>query len=292
MHVRRRNVLRLGLSLSALALPGLALGESAEAACASAERRIGGRLGVALVGVAAESGDRTLVQWRGHERFAMCSTFKLALAAAVLARVEDGELSLDTAVPFGPGDLVPYAPVIEAHLDAGQLSLGALVAAAVEVSDNVAANLLLARIGGPEGLTAFIRRCGDTQTRLDRIETALNENAPGDPRDTTTPLAMAGLMSTLLAGDRLMPAHRDWLFARMQASRTGLERIRAGLPDDVIAGDKTGTSNNAVNDIAFFRLPDGRRHVLTLYVDRPDLPTSAVSSEMAALTRQLVSLLG
>ena len=78
---------------------------------------------------------------------------------------------------------------------------GGLCAAAVEVSDNTAANLLLGLAGGPAGLTASLRRYGDRITRLDRNEVSLNTNLPGDPRDTTTPDAMVATMrKTLLFG--------------------------------------------------------------------------------------------
>ncbi|WP_164489765.1 serine hydrolase, partial [Raoultella ornithinolytica] len=62
---------------------------------------------------------------------------------------------------------------------------------AITLSDNTAANLLLTTLGGPQGLTTFLRHSGDQTSRLDRWETELNEARPGDVRDTTTPEAMA-----------------------------------------------------------------------------------------------------
>jgi len=207
----------------------------------------GGRLGVAALDVAS---GRRLVHDE-NSRYAMASTFKTALAAAVLAEIDRGALSLDQEIQFGPADLVTHAPVVEANLARGSLPLERLCAAIVEVSDNAAANLLLARIGGPTGLTAFIHRCGDPVTRLDRNELALNSNLPGDPRDTTTPAAMVGLLQTLLLGNVLTPASRARLVGWMEGSTTGRERLRAGLPAGWRAGDKTGTgANGAHNDVA------------------------------------------
>jgi beta-lactamase class A len=214
----------------------------------------GGRLGVAAL-------DTGSGRWLVHDEtglYAMASTFKVALAAAILGEVDQGRLALDQDISFGRADLVPYAPVIEANIERGRLPLARLCAAIVEVSDNAAANLLLARIGGPEGLTRFIRRCGDPVTRLDRTETELNTNLPGDPRDTTSPAAMAGLLRTLLFGDVLSPALRAHLIGWMEGATTGRERLRAGLPASWRVGDKTGNgANGAANDIAF-AIPPGR----------------------------------
>jgi beta-lactamase class A len=218
----------------------------------------GGRLGVA----ALESGSGRWLLHDENSRYAMASTFKLALAGAILAEVEQGRLALDREIAFSRADLVPYAPVIEANLERGRLPVERLCAAIVEVSDNAAANLLLARIGGPPGLTAFIRRCGDPVTRLDRTETALNSNLPGDPRDTTTPLAMAGLMRALLLGEALGAASRARLARWMEGASTGRARLRAGLPSGWRAGDKTGNgANGAANDLAI-AWPPGRPPIL------------------------------
>lgn len=218
----------------------------------------GGRLGVA----ALDSGSGRWLLHDENSRYAMASTFKLALAGAILSEVEQKRLALDQVIAFGRADLVPYAPVIEAHLERGRLPVERLCAAIVEVSDNAAANLLLARIGGPPGLTAFIRRCGDPVTRLDRTEIALNSNLPGDPRDTTTPLAMAGLMRALLLGEALGAASRARLAAWMEGASTGRARLRAGLPSGWRAGDKTGNgANGAANDLAI-AWPPGRAPIL------------------------------
>ncbi|MGZ8351333.1 MAG: class A beta-lactamase [Allosphingosinicella sp.] len=218
----------------------------------------GARLGVAALDTGS---GRTL----GHDvdgRYAMCSTFKLPLAAAILAAVEAGRMALDEPIAFGEADLLSYAPVIRAHLAEGRLPVERLCAAIVEVSDNSAANLLLRRIGGPAGLTAFVRRNGDTVTRLDRYEEELNTNIPGDLRDTTTPAAMVGLMRTLLLGDGQTPASRARLAGWMVGATTGLQRLRAGMPADWRVGDKTGNgANGAANDLAI-AWPPGRAPIL------------------------------
>jgi Beta-lactamase class A len=153
---------------------GLLFGGRAMAATdddfARLERESGGRLGVAAV----DTGSDVRLAYRADERFAMCSTFKFVAAAAVLAAVDKGDLALDTRIPYGEADLLSYAPVTKKHVAEGRLSLEELCAAAVRVSDNTAANLILKEIGGPAGWTAYARTLGDTTSRLDRIEPDLN----------------------------------------------------------------------------------------------------------------------
>ncbi len=217
----------------------------------------GGRLGVALVDTA--SGRR--VSYRGDERFPMCSTFKFLAAALMLARVDRGEEKLDRRVVFAASDLVPYSPATKEHAGPGGMTVDAICAAAMTLSDNTAGNLMLASFGGPAGLTAFVRGLTDPVTRLDRIETELNEGTPGDPRDTTSPQAMLDTMQKLVAGDVLSAASRERLIGWLVANKTGDKRLRAGLPAAWRVGDKTGTGGNgSANDIAV-AWPPGRAPV-------------------------------
>lgn len=229
-----------------------------EARLAALEAHAGGRLGVA----ALDTGTGRRLAHRAGERFPMCSTFKVLLAGTVLQRVDRGEARLDLRLPYGKADLLAYAPVTTARLAEGGLTVDELCAAAVEVSDNTAANLLLASVGGPAAVTAFARSLGDPVTRLDRTEPALNEARPGDPRDTTTPDAMAGTLRALLLGPALKPESRARLEGWMAACTTGGTRLRAGIPKDWTASDKTGSGKRGtVNDVAILH-PPGRAPIL------------------------------
>jgi len=222
------------------------------------ERRLGGRIGV----LALETGSGAALFHREDERFAMCSTFKWLLAATILSKVDHGELALDEAVPFGQADLLDYAPVTREHVRSGAMTIRELARAAIRVSDNTAANLLLARVGGPGGLTRFVRDLGDPVTRLDRNEPTLNTNLPGDVRDTTSPRAMVDTMQKILLGTVLSHASRDRLIGWLRECETGRKRLRAGLPAGWKAGDKTGTGRRgAANDLAIL-WPPGRSPIL------------------------------
>jgi len=228
-----------------LSAPGGRFG-SLVASLARLEKDCNGRLGVAVL----DTGSGESVGYRKDERFAMCSTFKMLLAAAVLERVDAGKEKLDRRIAIGATGFLPNSPISLEH--AGRsMTIRGLCAAIVTRSDNTAANLLLASIGGPPGITRFARSLGDPVTRLDRVEIALNEALPGDPRDTTSPAAMAGNMRGLLVGNALSPASRGQLIAWLIANKTGDERIRAGLRSGWRVGDKTGSNgDNTSNDVA------------------------------------------
>ncbi len=222
------------------------------------EVNVGGRLGVAVLDMA--TGARAA--WRGDERFAMCSTFKFLLAAAVLDAVEAGRFPLDRAVPIAQSDLVANSPVATRNVG-GTLSIAELCEATMTVSDNTAANLLLPLIGGPVGQTAFMRSISDRVTRLDRDEPEMSDSTPGDLRDTTSPLAMLGSMRALLFGPRLTPASRERLTGWLIANKTGDTRLRAGLAKSWRVGDKTGTGGHGtVNDVGVMWPTPGRRPIL------------------------------
>lgn len=228
-----------------------------------------GRIGVAALNT--DTGQRLMID--AEARYPLLSTFKLVLAAAVLARVERGQMALTDKVRFTAADLLEYAPVVRAAAATGELSIEALCAAAVEQSDNSAANLLLMKIGGPGGLTRFIRQSGDPATRLDRMEPELNRFAPGGELDTTIPYAMARLTKQLLTGGEVLSAaSRQRLIGWMVASQTGLKRLRAGLPANWVVGDKTGTSGRGQwNDVAIATPPGRKPIIIASYLDAPGL---------------------
>jgi beta-lactamase class A len=256
---------------------------------AAQERRGRGRLGVAAIDLR----DGRRIEQRGDERFPMASTFKLPLVMAVLSRVDRVTERLDRAIAFKAGDLVPYSPVVGQQPHGGHLTVAELCAAAIEVSDNTAANLLLRTVGGPAGVTAYVRGLGDRVTRLDRTEPALNESIPGDVRDTTTPYAMAALVTRLVRDPVLSPSSKSRIFGWLRGSKTGAARIRAGVPPSWTVGDKTGTTDTSGNDVAIL-WPRTAAHagresvpiVLAVYCSEmaaPDAERDAVIADVARM---------
>jgi beta-lactamase class A len=264
--MQRREVLK-GMLLGGAALAATGLGRASAkpaisgvgAQLAMLERRHGGRLGAAVLDT--HSGRRS--SYRDDERFLMCSTFKLLLAAAVLQRVDAGKEKLDRRIVFGNDVLLEYAPVTKLHAGRPGMTVSELCAAAITLSDNTAANVLLREIGGPQTVTAYARSLGDQFTQLDRYEPALN------PYDMTTPKSMLADMQQLLLGDRLSRSSRELLIRWLVACQTGLQSLRAGIPDGWRVGDKTGqwdgNGEGANNDIAIVWPPNRRPILVTAY---------------------------
>ena len=252
---------------------------------AALEKRHGGRLGVAVLDTASQR----VIARRGGERFAMCSTHKLLSAAFALWRVDHGQESLSRRIAYSGSDLVTYSPVTEKYAGKG-MSVAQICEAAITLSDNTAANLLFASFGGPAGLTSFVRALGDDVTRSDRIETELNEAAPGDPRDTTTPLAMAATMLKLLVGEALSQTSRAQLTQWLIDNRTGDERLRAGLPKDWRIGDKTGTGErNTTNDVAIVWPPNRAPLIVTVFYGEADADLAQRNAVIADAARAIAA---
>lgn len=267
-----------------------ALSREAPGALVAYERESGGRIGLYAENVT--TGLR--ISWRANERFVMCSTFKASLAAMILARVDHGHGQLKEMISYGPRDVPDwYAPVAKRNLAKGAMSVTDMCAAAVEYSDNTCANLLLARVGGPAALTAFWRSIGDSVTRLDHIEPILNRSPPGDPHDTTTPAAMAGNLRRLLLGRVLSPGSRERLTGWMVDCKTGVNRLRGGIPKTWAIADKTGNNGkDASGDIAVVWPKPDAPIVICAYTQGGSPTAAQVTSVFADIGRMVGRQLG
>lgn len=270
MSLSRRGFLVVGAALTAVAACGTTSGTRPtfsdpveplppiDQRIAALEKRY-----KAFVGLYGQNLDSTLmVAHRADDLFAMCSTFKAYLAARVLQKAQAGELRLTDTVVVDPQLLRANSPRTEPNVGK-PMALSDLCAAALQVSDNTAANLLLRVIGGPPAITAFARSIGDDRTRLDRWETELNSALPGDPRDTSTPRALGGGFRAILTGDVLDVSHRKQLEDWMRANTTS--SMRAGFPPGWTTADKTGSGDYAsTNDVGIALAPKGQRILLAI----------------------------
>ncbi|MFG3691577.1 class A beta-lactamase [Micromonospora sp. NPDC047740] len=228
------------------------------------EAEFDARLGV----YAIDTGTGRTVEHRADERFGYASTFKALAAAAMLDAASTAELN--QVVRYARADLVAHSPITERHVGAG-MTLRELGDAAVRYSDNTAANLLLKRLGGPAGFERALRDLGDQVTDPERIETDLNEAAPGDRRDTSTPRALATDLRAYVLGDALSAEDRAVLTGWLKGNTTGDKLIRAGVPAGWQVGDKTGSGGYGTrNDIAVIWPPDGAPIALAVLSSRDE----------------------
>ncbi|WP_091450799.1 class A beta-lactamase [Micromonospora inyonensis] len=250
------------------------------------EARFGARLGV----YAVDAGSGATVVHRTDERFAYASTFKALAAAALLDATAAQEL--DRVVRYTRADLLPHAPVTGRHVGTG-MSLRDLAEAAVRHSDNTAANLILAELGGPAGFAGHLRALGDRTTKPTRTEPALNEATPGDDRDTSTPRALATDLRAYVLGDALDAEDRALLTDWLRRNTTGGGLIRAGVPAGWLVGDKTGTGGYGTrNDIAVLWPPGRAPIVLAVLSSRDAEDADHDDALIAEATRVTLDALG
>ncbi|MBS0969531.1 class A beta-lactamase (plasmid) [Chimaeribacter arupi] len=282
---RRTLLFAAGLALSGAVFQAAAATDTLTAQLAELERNANGRLGVALI----DTGSQREITYRGEERFAMASTFKVLAAGAVLQRSVTQPALLEKRIRYDRAALQSYAPVTGKHLAEG-MTVAELCAAAIEWSDNTAANLLLTEIGGPQSITKLARSLGDDKTRLDRWEPELNTAIPGDERDTSTPRAMARNLQHLALGEALPQAQQQQLIGWLKNSQTGAKSIRAGVPAGWDVGDKTGSGDyGTTNDLAVIWPPHGKPLVLAIYFTQPKADAEARRDVLATATRLVLA---
>ncbi|MFI1161681.1 class A beta-lactamase [Streptomyces sioyaensis] len=287
----RRALLGAG---AGLLTAGLLAGSSAPAA---AQERTGGahaalrrleRAHRARVGAFAHNTvTGATVAYRADTRVPLCSAFKTLAVGAVLRDLDHNGETLARRVHYTDADVVPNSPVTGKHVATG-MTIAELCAAALQRSDNTAANLLLRALGGPTAVTTFARSLGDRTTRLDRWEPELNSAEPWRTTDTTTPAAIGRTYARLLLGDALTPADRGRLTAWMKANETNTDRFRAALPRDWTLADKTGTGSYGTgNDVGVAWTPDGTPIVLAVLTGTAQQAAPSDDPLVAGVTRVL-----
>ncbi len=259
---------------------------SATRALRRVARRFQAHLGVYVL----DTGTGATVTYRADERFAYCSTFKVLAAGILLQR--DTEAQLSHVITYRAADLVYHSPITSRHAGTG-MTLRALIAAALQYSDNTAANLLLRQLGGPRGLQAALRGLGDATTDADRYEPALSNAVPGDTRDTSTPRALGTDLRQLVLGHVLSPGRRQALTSLLLGNTTGGRYIRAGVPAGWKVGDKTGNGGwGTRNDIAVAWPPGRAPVVISVLSRRNSADASSDDALIADATTAALTALG
>lgn len=243
---------------------------------------------------AFNTGNGMRVQYRAYERFPLCSTFKTIVTAAILQKSTTDKRLLNKRIRYNKDEVEQsgYAPITQKHIADG-MSIAELCAATLQYSDNAAANFLMQELGGPAAITAYARTIGDDTFRLDRWEPELNTAIPGDLRDTSTPAAMGKSVQRLTLGDALVLPQREQLVTWLKGNTTGGKRMLAGVPQDWIVGDKTGTgSYGTTNDAGVIWPATGTPIVAAIYFTQNEKEARPHDDIIASATRIVVAALG
>ncbi len=282
----------------------------------------GGRLGVGAVHL--ETGRE--VYLHADESFPMASTYKVPIAVQLLTRVDAGERSLSEMVELAAEDLHPGSGTLSRLFDdpGVALSLHNLMELMLLISDNSATDLTLAAAGGGGAVTARMSALGIPGIRVDRPTSLLIadylgvEGAPEDglisperwrelsgrvqpderrwareafatdPRDTSTPRAMAELLEKVWHGEALGEKSTELLLDALRRVETGTERIKGLLPPRTVVAHKTGTIGGTTNDVGIVYLPGDAGHVVTVvFVKDSEIPTPDRERAIAHASRAI-----
>lgn len=265
----------------------------------------------------------------GDQRFSLQSVMKLIVGVAVMDAVDQGKMKLDDAVLIHREDLSLYVqPIAKLVGDKGYTTtIGDLVRRGIVDSDSAAADILVAKLGGPKAVQAFLNRKHVSGLRLDRDERHLQTEISGlewrtefidpaaleraraavpdarrteayqkyqaDVRDTATARGMAAFLFSLAEGKLVSPASSAHLLQVMTQTVTSPDRLKAGVSGGWSLGHKTGTSGSwkgltaATNDVGILTAPDGA-HVAIAVLIGDSRETSARRAEVTAAAARTV----
>lgn len=284
MFFRSKSICFL-LMFGSAGVGALPLDDAALAAAVKQEEQaLNARIGVAAIDVATGK----QVSYRGDERFPLNSTHKALSCGALLSEVDKGRLALTSSTSFSKNRLVEYSPVTGKFVEPASITWRELCSAAVSLSDNTAANLVVERVGGPAAVTRFLRTAGDNVTRLDRDEPELNSAIPGDKRDTTTPVAVIQTLEKLALGDVLKPASRRQLIQWMRDDKVADALLRSTLPAGWTIADKTGAGENGSRSIIAIAWPlTGKPIIVAIYITETGASMTERNEAIARLGKVL-----
>lgn len=213
----------------------------------------------------------------------MQSVYKFPLALAIMHDVDNGKISLDEKVLISKDDYSDtYSPLMKKYPDAGvMLSMKELLEYTIELSDNVACDILFRVANGPKKVDLFVHAQGVRDMAIRNTEREMHANQQLQYQNWSTPKAMAQLLLEFYRTDMLSVAGRTQLWEMMADTKVGLTRIRGLLPSGTVVAHRTGTGattrdrlTSAINDVGIIELPTGEHLIVVVLITntREDVP--------------------
>jgi beta-lactamase class A len=231
-----------------------------------------GIVGVSILGLES----RDTLNYNGNARLVLHSVMKFPIALTVLHLVDSGKLSLDQLIHFTKHDMTKktYSPLRDKYPKGDvDISIANLLGYMVSLSDNIACDMLLKKIGGPQVVQDYMLHNG---IRGISIRTSESEMAAAWEVQYTNwckPFEMTLLLDKFYGGKVLSKTSTDFLYKIMTETSTGPKRIKGLLPAGTIVAHKTGTSptnaeglSPATNDVGIITLPNGKHLAISIFV--------------------------
>ncbi len=244
-----KRVAFLTTSLAALAWPQPAAAETAQAQAERIATQLPGTLGVYARTL---SGAQPLVAVRAFERFPTASVIKVLVMATAYAMEEQNPGTLATEIVTHRSDLIGGSDFMVNARDGERFTVLQLIVPMIQLSDNTAANALIAHFG-TDLINSMGRAAGMLQTTLGRkfMDFAAIEHHSDN---LSTPFDMAQLLYQIEEASRegvatiVTPEHARAMI-RIMLGQTDRSGIPAGIPNVPVA-NKTGAISFVRNDVA------------------------------------------
>ena len=272
------------LALALLMMSAGCKQETPELNFGALEAKYNAKIGVYVL----DTNDNSEIAYNADERFAYCSTHKFLSVGALLQRKTFDELN-ELRI-YSADEILPYSAITKAHVADG-LTVAEICEAALRISDNTAANLVMEELGGIDAFRENLRAIGDTITEPARLEPELNIYMPGSLDDTSTPRQLAKDLQLYLLGDLLRDDKKILLASWMSDNSITDDLIKAGVPKDWKVVDKSGAGINygMRNDIAVIFPPNKKPIVVAIMTRRNEAGARYDNELVADVTRMIFS---
>lgn len=230
----------------------------------------------ATVGVALIVDGKDTLTVNNDFHYPTQSVYKFHLALAVLDYINKNDLSLDHKLFIKKRDLLPntHSPLRDDYPEGEiYMSIADILKYTVSKSDNNGCDILFRFLGGPLVVDQYIRDLGMTDFSIAKTEEEMHTTWDIQYINWSTPYTAALVLEKFRTGNILSDSSHAFLWRTMVETITGTDKIKAGLPKDILLAHKTGASfrnvkglNAAENDIGIIQLPDGRFYSLVVFV--------------------------
>jgi beta-lactamase class A len=239
-----------------------------------------GKVGVSILNI--ETGDTLSLSGRDH--FPMQSVMKYPIAITVLREIDKGRFSIDQSIHINKSDYYDtYSPLKDKYPEGNvDISIKELLSYMVSLSDNVACDLLLKTLGGPDKVSSYMHSIGIKNIAIVASEYQMAQTWDVQFNNWVQPSEMIHLLKTSFKSDFLSPASHAYLWKILQETSTGPKQIKGLLPAGTVVYHKTGRSGTnaqgisaATNDVGIITLPNGNHLAIAIFVcnSPADMPT-------------------
>ncbi|MBE9137348.1 serine hydrolase [Nodosilinea sp. LEGE 07088] len=198
----------------------------------------------------------------GAEPVAAASTIKMPILVAFLQQVDAGNVTLNQAIALREDAIAGGSGTLGTEAVGTEYTALEIATRMIVSSDNTATNLMIGALGGVEALNQTFATWGLEHTVL------RNPLPDLEGTNTTSAKDLALILALVDQGGLLTPRSRDRLFSIMQRTEND-SLIPSGINDRSLTAHKTGDIGSLLGDVALVDVPNGKRYVLALLVQRP-----------------------